>query len=211
MAYRLDGDNDPKNYNLDLNCPRCGNLVRALPEAGPIFETGVQDQSTYLICRCPRKYCTVFFVEYDILNSQVRRVYPYPDSSPSDFHKIIPEKIREDIAEAKRCYFADAYKGVVTMCRRTMQQILVQHKAKGGTLESQIDDMFDKGLITKSLGDAAHTIRFFGNFGAHPQKDNLDKVSFDEAKSVLDLTEEFLIDLYIRPFKTKEITRAKQT
>jgi Domain of unknown function (DUF4145) len=49
------------------------------------------------------------------------------------------------------------------MCRRAMQQIASDKGAEGSRLIDQIDDLHAKGLITKSLHDAAHEIRHFGN------------------------------------------------
>lgn len=202
---------DPKNYNLDLDCPKCGNGVRVIREAGPIFEgSGISDQFAYLICRCPRQFCAVIFVQYDTLNNCVLRVYPYPSSDPSNYDKSIPEEIRKDLAEANRCYSANAYKGVVVMCRRIMQQIALQNNIKGANLQKQIEKMHKKGLITKSLRDAANEIRYFGNFGAHPQKDNLDNVTYEDAETIWNLTSAFLMDLYIRPSQIENLTNKRQ-
>lgn len=209
MAYPI--LDNLKNFNLDFNCPECGNVVRALVEAGPVFKGVISDHFAYLICRCPRQFCAVLFVKYDTLNNRVLKVYPYPNNSASTFDNSIPEKIREDLSEAGRCYSAEAYKGVVVMCRRIMQQIALLNNIKGKDLKSQIDKMLKKGIITKSLHDAAHEIRFFGNFGAHPQKDNLDNVTYDDAKSVYSLINSFLIDLYIRPSEVTKLSIKRQT
>jgi hypothetical protein len=50
-----------------------------------------------------RRLCDVFFVIYDRLNRRVQRVYPFPDTAASDFHSAIPQSIRKDFAEARRC------------------------------------------------------------------------------------------------------------
>lgn len=70
--------------------------------------------------------------------------------------------------------------------------------------------MYKRGLITKSLRDAAHEIRYFGNFGAHPQKDDLDNVTYEDAKTIWNLTSSFLMDLYIRPSRIKNLTDKRQ-
>src|SRR5438552_7254100 len=151
---------DPKTFNLDLHCPRCGHLVRALPQTNPVYHiTEYTDADAYIIVRCPRHLCDVFFVIYDRLNDRVRRIFPFPNTSANEFHSSIPEAIRKDFAEAQRCWFSDAHKGVVVMCRRVMQQIAVDKGVDGSRLIDQIDDFQSKGLITKSLHDAAHEIR----------------------------------------------------
>lgn len=206
-----DYESDPGRFNLDVHCPRCGHLVRVLPQTDPIYHiSSYTDTSAYLIVRCPRHLCDVFFVIYDRLNRRVRRIFPFPDTSASDFHSSIPEPIRRDFAESRRCWFADAHKGVVVMCRRVMQLIVVDKGANGSRLIDQIDDLHSKGLITKSLHDAAHEIRHFGNFGAHPRDDGLDDIKEEDADLILKLTNQFLIDLYIRPYETSELTSKRK-
>lgn len=203
-------EKDPKNFSLDLTCPRCRHLVRAQLESGPIYRLAQSDQYAFLICRCPRSSCDVLFVKYDRLNNCVAQVFPYPDISAADYHKSIPEAIREDFAEAQRCYFGQAHIATVAMCRRAMQRIAQNKGAKGDNLREEIDDLFSKGLITKNLRDAAHEVRHFGNFGAHPRDDGLDTISPEDSESVLRMTNEFLLDLYIRPYETAELSKKRQ-
>jgi hypothetical protein len=204
-------ESDPSRFSLDVHCPRCGHLIHALPETDAVYHISpYMDSQAYLVVRCPRHLCDVFFVIYDRLNRRVESVYPFPDSSVGDFHSAIPESIRKNFAEARRCWFADAHKGVVVMCRRAMQQIAGDKGAEGSRLIDQIDDLRTKGLITKSLHDAAHEIRHFGNFGAHPRDDGLDAITPDDANTILNLTNQFLVDLYIRPHETAKLTTRRQ-
>lgn len=207
MSY----ETDVNKFELDLHCPECGHLVRAIPQTQPVYHISASsDTAAYLIVRCPRRLCALAFVIYDRLNNCVSKVFPYPDCATSDFHKSIPENIRKDFAEARKCWFADSNKGVVVLCRRVMQLIAIDKGAKGDKLVAQIDSLFSKGLITKNLRDAAHEIRYFGNFGAHPRDDGLDNISNKDAKAVIRLTNEFLTDLYIRPFETDELTKKRK-
>jgi hypothetical protein len=195
-----------EEFNLDYQCPRCGHLVRGIPETNPTYHiSATSDTEAFLIVRCPRQLCDLAFVVYDRLNDRIRRVYPFPKTSASDYHKAIPEAMRRDFAEANRCWFAEAHKGVVVLCRRVMQMIALDRGARGKLLRDQIDDLLASGHITKSLHDADAEIRYFGNFGAHPQDDHLDDVTDDDARAVLDLTRQFLIDLYVRPHETQEL------
>jgi hypothetical protein len=204
-------ERDPNRFELDLHCPECGHLVRATPVAGPVcLIAEYSDTNAYLICRCPRRTCDPMFVVYDRLNGYVTRVYPYPNTRADGFHKAIPAAIREDWAEAHRCFNGEGYRGTVAMCRRAMQSIAQDKGASGDKLHQQIDDLFAKQLITKSLHDVAHEIRHFGNFGAHPRDDGLDNIGRDDALAVMRLTGQFLTDLYIRPYETAELTKKRQ-
>ncbi len=103
-----------------------------------------------------------------------------------------------------------ANRAVVAMCRRAMQAIALDKGATGGALHEQIEALFKAGQITKSLRDAAHEIRHFGNFGVHPRDDGLDNITPEEARAVERLTGEFAVDLYVRPHQTAELTRKRQ-
>lgn len=201
-------ETDAKNFNLDLICPHCGYRVRATAVAGPVCS--VLDTYAFLICKCPRQLCDAFFVNYDRVNRHVTQVFPYPKTTSTNFHNAIPGSIREDFAEAKRCYFAEAFKGVVVLCRRIMQSIAKDKGIKEEKLYNAIDEMMSKGLITKNLCDAAHEIRHFGNFGAHPQDDQLDNTSRENARLIIELTEDFLRDLYVRPYQIEELSNKRQ-
>ena len=195
--------------NVDLTCPHCGVSQHARQLGGP-WQIPPGLPWHYMVCGCHRKECgKPIFAIWEQTNDIIVQVYPFPQSSPEQIHKAIPEPIRKDWAEAKTCQYAGAYKGVVVMARRVMQQIAVDKGAATGKLHEQIDWMFKEGLITKSLHDAATEVRHFGNYGAHPQDDGLDEVSPESAAEVMHLTVEFLQDLYIQPHRTQSL-RAKR-
>jgi hypothetical protein len=130
---------------------------------------GFGEQSAWIICKCPTPHCELSFVIYDKLNERISTVYPFSTFDSDNYHEAIPKKIREDLAEADRCFHAAAYKAAVTMNRRAIQR-LVLDKIKTSEIEKknlweQIGALFDVGLITKQLLDTAHEIRQFGNFG----------------------------------------------
>jgi hypothetical protein len=204
-------ETDPKKFNLDLRCPGCGHLVRAIPETQAVYDISVHsDQMAHLVARCPRKHCDVLFVRYDRLNDCVDRVFPFPENRAETLHSAIPAAIREDVAEARRCWFGGSNKGVVVLSRRAMQSIALDKGASGDKLADQIASLFRAGQITKSLHDAAHEVRFFGNFGAHPRDDGLDAISDSDAKAVMGIVEQLLTDLYVRPHETQQLTAKRK-
>lgn len=195
---------------LDWQCPFCGVTVsfRVLKAFNP---TTALDDNLYLICQCPRKGCrSIVFGKYDGLNNHLSEVFPYPSMSEASWPDSIPARIREDIAEATRCFYTLAYKGVVVMCRRTLQNVAKDKKCETTELKDQIKELREKGLITDSLFDASHEIRHFGGFGAHPQDDGLDKTTKVEADAVFEFVQQILQHVYILPAKTKELARKRQ-
>lgn len=214
MAYRLHEPIDIKDINLTYYCRRCKQRVRGIPVTDLQFHiSGLSDQRAWLICRCPTRLCELSFVIYDKLNDRVQSVYPYSTFDADDYHESIPQKVREDIAEAERCYHADAYRASVTMYRRAIQNIILDRISdlaiKKKRLVDQIDVLFSNGLITKDLKETAHEIRHFGNFGAHPSDDALDNTSSKDAEMIGQLTFDLIRTIYITPFQTAEL-RAKR-
>jgi hypothetical protein len=140
-------------------------------------------------------------------------VFPQPSTQAGDYHESIPEIIREDFAEANRCYFANAYKGVVMMCRRIVQQVarnkLAEKIISRRDLHKQIAELLNSGLITRSLHGLSTEIKHFGNFGAHPQEDGLDKITYEDAEIIMRFTEILLRDLYIIPFETAKMSKKR--
>ncbi|OGK16336.1 hypothetical protein A2862_03315 [Candidatus Roizmanbacteria bacterium RIFCSPHIGHO2_01_FULL_38_41] len=214
MANRLYEPVNVEDMNLSYYCRGCHQQVRGVPITDAKYRNGsISENEAWIICKCPTHLCELSFVIYDKLNERIRRVYPFSTFDPASYHEAIPEKIREDLAEADRCYHADAYKGAVTMNRRAVQR-LVLDKVKIPGIEKkklweQIDALFDAGFITKQLKDTAHEIRHFGNFGAHPSDDLLDNTSVEDAERVDRLTMDLIRIIYIVPYETDQLKKKR--
>jgi len=209
MVHKIYEPVELDKINLSYLCRGCKQRVRGIPLTGPQYRTSSMSNNPWLIVKCPTHLCELSFIIYDKLNDRVRRVYPLPSFDPSDYHEAIPEKVREDLAEADRCYHADAYKAAVTMNRRSIQRIVLDKikdpEIKKKKLWEQIDALFKAGLITKDLKETAHEIRHFGNFGAHPSDDQLDNTTWEDAKIVDRLTMDLIRTIYVVPFETNQL------
>ena len=141
------------------------------------------------------------------------RRYPIPSLDPSQLNEAIPESIREDYAEAKRCSYAEAYKGAVVMFRRTVEAVACDklgdrakdNKGRTQKLHRLIDRLHEAGFITKDMQESAHEIRYFGNYGAHIQDDGLDLVSSEEVEDVREVTWQLLYTIYVAPNATQRL------
>lgn len=123
-----------------------------------------------------------------------------PTPLPSPTEKEIPKEIREDLIEAKLCFSVDCYRAACTMARRAMQQACIAKGASGKDLVAQIKDLTAKGIITKDLEEWATVVRWIGNDGAHPGKQEITK---DDTKDCLDLAEQFLHVVFVTPALAK--------
>jgi len=63
--------------------------------------------------------------------------------------------------------------------------------------------------LPSDIKDWAHQIRIFGNWGAHPDKDNLKEVDHDDVIEVNDFISKFFLYVFIMPEKVK-LSRTKR-
>ena len=200
--------------NISTECPHCGDTIALLPQHDPI--TDALNEIAYFVALCPnhkRRHCKPIFAVYQALNNYIFASYPMPGFKASNIHEAIPESIREDYAEARRCMFAEAYKGAVALFRRVVEATACDklgkeaknNNGKTKILYELIDLLHSEGLITKDIKDAVHEVRLLGNYGAHVQDDGLDKVEPDEAGDVREICWQLVNTIYIAPFKTREL------
>ena len=119
-------------------------------------------------------------------------IYPINiPTAPTD----IPEKIRNIYLEALRCFGVRAWNATATMCRRVIQECIIDKGGEGKDLYHQIDDLAVKRIITDDIKDWAQEIRILGRDGAHA--DVPTDVGEEEAKFAVEFTEELLNYVYI--------------
>ena len=122
-------------------------------------------------------------------------IYPYPLPSMTD--ERIPDPMRRDLIEAKICFSVDAYRACSVMARRAIQNACINKGAKEkDVLATQINELFNKGVITKDIKDWADVVRNVGNDAAHPNNEILEK---EDADDILELAEQMLQVLYVAP------------
>lgn len=71
--------------------------------------------------KCPntkRSGCKPIFAVYDARNNRIAERYPIASFEPGSMDRSIPEAIRADYAEARRCQYVNAFKGAVALYRR---------------------------------------------------------------------------------------------
>jgi hypothetical protein len=201
--------------NISTTCPHCGETVALIPAHKPVTTSS----HSYFVAWCPnhkRRYCKPVFAVYSSTEDCIKERYPIPSFKASSMHEAIPEAIREDYAEGRRCLYAESYKAAVTMYRRVVEALACDKlkdkakdpKGKTRKLYELIDLLHSEGLITKDVKDSAHELRHFGNYGAHAQDDGLDRVKPQEAQNVREITWQLLHSIYVAPFKTRELREA---
>jgi Domain of unknown function (DUF4145) len=121
-------------------------------------------------------------------------IYPNPRPTPTDNN--IPEDIRIDLDEAKRCFVSSCYRGCAVLARRVIQVTGLSKGAQKKNLVEQIDELFTTGVITNDIKEWATVVRWIGNDAAHSDKQ---AVTREDAKDCLDLAEQFLHVIFVTP------------
>lgn len=198
-------------------CPHCSVTSFFQPVQihmeKPVTKGNAWEQRAASICECCN--CKQFILVVGVritgtgvsldntgnVNSAFTFIGAFPMGKPNDAaDESIPEGVREDFKEAKRCHFIQAYKATVIMCRRVLESSADDLGAKGASLREQIDDLFKTGKITQSLRDFAHHLRMTGNKGAHA---DVDSVSAEDAADMIQFTNQHLDFVYVMPAKLK--------
>src|ERR1043165_2416856 len=125
------------------------------------------------------------------------KVYP-PFIQQAD--KDIPDRIRLIFQEALNCAGVQAWNAVATMCRRAVQEAVVEKQGAGNTLYAQIEDLKKKGLLVNQLVDFAHTVRGIGRDGAHADPGFID-IDPQNADDAIEFCRQFFDYLYVVPQK----------
>jgi hypothetical protein len=133
----------------------------------------------------------------------------YPKKTPK-LDPAIPSDVANDYIEAIKCFDIGANKASLVMCRRALQTSVIQKGATRGKLSDQINELFNKGIITEDIMNWSHEIRLTGNIGAHPDQDGLENVSPQDTEELIKFMEEYLNYVYIMPAKVAA-KRAKKT
>jgi hypothetical protein len=150
-------------------------------------------------CRRP------LFVVLDEQETEIIRTFP-PVSLDKPSH--VPSGVADDYVEATLCLSVGAYKAAAAMCRRALQSAALDKGCKHAKLNAQLNELSQKGLLNPSLLKVAHQVRYFGNYGAHPDEDGLGDVTQKEADTIRDLTWQVLEDLYVNPARVEAMEAA---
>ena len=194
---------------FDFVCPHCGvhatftiqSEYRRLGKGEPEWLAPKKTYHAYIL-QCDKCHEIVYRHE------DARGFDIYPKRTPK-MDKSIPTEVAKDYIEAMKCFDVSAVRASVVMCRRALQSSVLGKGATKDRLADQIEELYNKGIITGSIKDWAHEIRLTGNVGAHPDRDGLKDVTPEEAKELLDFVEEYVNYVYTMPSRVKAKRKRK--
>lgn len=117
-------------------------------------------------------------------------VYP----APQRLSWTIPDPLRSEWEEARRCFKAKAYAACMVMVRRTVEGTCADQGVVGRTLAESLNALQRDGSIDGTLAAWADALRIAGNRGAHYTGE---LVSREDAEDALSFSEALLDHLYV--------------
>jgi len=210
-----------------MKCPHCGigiyddryeeELTAAGGGAltGESLYTGTEYRAKYSVQKCPE--CNELIVGLKIISWNFNGLsvseeikeefFVWPRNASRPVSKNVPKEYAKDYMEANSVLNISPAASAA-LSRRCLQN-LIHNEAQiiKGNLKREIDELIDSGGLPSYISDALHTLRGFGNFGAHPIKDaqtgSVIEVELGEAEWMLDILD-FMLDLYFeKPAKLK--------
>lgn len=122
----------------------------------------------------------------------------------SKFQGIVPDDVFEDFKEGVISLLSNCPRAAVAMFRRSLQSSVLNLGAKPE--EDLMDQIKNLSGLTQDIRDWAHNIRIFGNWGVHPQDDDLKDVDSEKGKETQSFLEEFFNYVYVMP---KRVAKAR--
>lgn len=199
--------------DLIENCPHCGarTHIQALWNDSHVLKN--RDVEFYVMFRCKpcrKLMLKTFYFEQNRYNDQENlsikgwnEMFPVSldDQLGKEEKEYVPTDIRTDYEEALKCLSINAYRASCAMFRRALQASLLQLGADPKLdLIKQIEAL---AVLPSDVKDWAHQIRIFGNWGAHPDRDNLKDVGSNDVSEAHDFLSKFLLYMFIMPAKVK--------
>lgn len=197
-------------------CPHCNSKTHIQKLFQESYEDKDRDLIFYITFRCvPCK--SLIMKTYKFRQNKYDRnenlsIIGWSEKFPNEelilinkFKSAVPEDVLNDFEEGIKCFNKECFKASVSMFRRSLQSSVLNLGADSDKdLFDQIDQLKDNEIITKDIKDWAHNIRIFGNWGAHPQNDNLKDVDEEKTKEAQSFLEEFFNYVYVMPSRVAE-------
>lgn len=189
-------------------CPHCGTKAHFQMLFNESYSNSKGDVTYFIVFRCvPCKKLvleTYLFTQNVYTKVEKLSMSGWQSRFPNDevayvtkFEESVPADVLNDFKEGVISLNNKCYKAAVSMFRRSLQSSLLNLGAKSD--DDLIEQIKNTASLTPEIKDWAHNIRIFGNWGAHPQDDNLKEVNEKLAGEIKVFIEEFFNYVYVMP------------
>lgn len=133
-----------------------------------------------------------------------QRIYGYRFRlrKPMKGYQDVPDRIRDLYLQCLSALGTEAPTLTGIGIRAVIEGVCNDQEARGRGLAEKIDDLVDKGALSRMQADFLHSSRLMGNRAAH----EMERPSQDELGAALDIGENLLQTVYILPETTRRLT-----
>lgn len=174
--------------------------VAMVQNFGPlVIGTSTGTHREWSAVTCPR--CggmTIIETAYNTSPASVVRIIP-EDATQSSLVDHLPAAISKHYDSARSLLDAGHPGPAVVELRKTLEGAAVEAgvtKKTKTTLQQSIQELINKGLVTKKFGEVLHNVRIVGNQGAHFSDEDVDTES---AQRAMKFTTQILRNLFEVP------------
>lgn len=202
MRHHLEHDNT-------IRCFHCGNIV-PMKLIGQDISTwdegddyvGVEEWEFYMCptCKEPSLICWYWQQKGDEITSSIGRSIAYPENLFDN--QIVPKTIRNALVAATSTKSIDVAISLIAW-RRVLELVCNDLNANGDDLYHKILDLSSKNILPQSLKDASDIIRKLGNYGAHSNDEDTQRISVANVESLVRYIVEYV---YVLPQKISDLS-----
>lgn len=180
-------------------CTDCGKHVAAV-ERGQVSYPETESAAVLLECReCGTAMLYERFYEIGdsghYKDALGERLWPDPEHT---LGVNIPESLRQEYEQARRCFNARAYTAAAVMVRRTLEGVCALNNVHETPLARALEKLRDVGLIDDRLYNWARALRVLGNDAAHFTGNPLNREDADDALTLAQALMEYMYVLSVK-------------
>ena len=191
-------------------CPHCDT---SHVQSTLVFHQQLDDHHpgvTWRITRCQNPNCSKLVL--CVLTGAAGVIGMYPVGRFELVEDVpIGKEIRDDFREAGLSLGAGCYKASLVMSRRALQRCLKEQDCNQNKLVDAISHAISTNVLRKAFHPLAEEIRQYGNLGAHPEDDQLQNATHENAATVLEFVRLLIHEFYEVPASAGKLKAARKT
>ena len=181
---------------FSLVCPHCGDRCHFNHQWPDVsFATDGPVPSIFTCDGCGKPIAAMTEFSNDPEEYWIEEYWP---TEPKKDFPDVPPQIAATASEAHICLGAGSPRGAVALARAVVESVAKDKGIHKGWLESKINDLRQKDLISSTMAEAAHEIRLAGNEAAHGDLVE-EPLSIEDAKKIVALMDTILHRVYQEP------------
>jgi hypothetical protein len=190
-----------------VECTKCQQKVVARGLLADTFPDEGFNIYRFIVATCGICYQVMFLRQPETENVYSRDAEVLWPALERRLNIAIPEELRWENEEARKCFKAASYTATVVMVRRTLEGVCADQGITQKPLVRALKEMRDRGLIEGRLFEWVEGLRVVGNEGAHFTGN---RVSREDASDALALSEAILDYLYVFTAQFEDFKKRRQ-